>query len=442
MMNTGRDFLDREETLQNLIMLLDTLSKKKRGFTFAIDGKWGCGKTFLLDMLDERVSVVQDEESMDDRYFIVRYDCWKYDYYAEPLMAILAALREQIKAEVSLIPGWKKSKLVNGAVDKMKECLEEGGGKFLESKLGFNPVELYRQCMDAGNAREEKERAFDTYHSLKEVLDTSRKQLEEIAKTKTIVFIVDELDRCLPEYAIKVLECLHHVLSGIPNFITVLSVDKSVLEQVVRKAYGPQIDTTAYLRKIVDFSFRLNIGTPAKNYLKKYSDYVGKFEGDQQEFEWTEKLLILLMNGLDIRTQEKILSKAEVIHDIVTDEKIDVSCMAFEILCVGQSYKNKKSGAAAGGELFWSVFDSRAANRTLENLDTNARPQMRHMVQSGRDYTILENGILDKVKWYLENVHSTARKEYCGEYYYPDYKNAEGNVEKMKLFVRMLEILE
>mgnify|MGYP003533024634 FL=1 len=45
--------------------------------------------------------------------------------------------------------------------------------------------------------------------------------------------MVDELDRCLPEYSIKVLERLHHLTENTDNVITVLSMDKSQLEKSV-----------------------------------------------------------------------------------------------------------------------------------------------------------------------------------------------------------------
>ena len=41
--------------------------------------------------------------------------------------------------------------------------------------------------------------------------------LEEQSKDVTIVVVVDELDRCLPEYAIKVLERLHHIFGDTEN---------------------------------------------------------------------------------------------------------------------------------------------------------------------------------------------------------------------------------
>lgn len=92
-----KDFLNRDRNLQDLITIVNTLSKEKKGCTFAVDGKWGCGKSFLLDMLEEKTSILQSEKYTDDRYLIVRYDCWKYDYYTEPMVAILAEIQEQVK---------------------------------------------------------------------------------------------------------------------------------------------------------------------------------------------------------------------------------------------------------------------------------------------------------------------------------------------------------
>ena len=45
------DILNREQDVDSIFKLLNTLSEANSSCTFAINGKWGCGKTFLLDML-------------------------------------------------------------------------------------------------------------------------------------------------------------------------------------------------------------------------------------------------------------------------------------------------------------------------------------------------------------------------------------------------------
>lgn len=56
----------------------------------------------------------------------------------------------------------------------------------------------------------------------------------KLSQDYTLIFIVDELDRCIPEYAIKVLERLHHIADGVQNMVTIIATDKTRL--VVFKA--------------------------------------------------------------------------------------------------------------------------------------------------------------------------------------------------------------
>jgi len=86
------DVLNREEFVDNLINLSECISARKTSTTFAINGVWGCGKSFVLDMFENRLSNYQSEITAKDKYFIIRYNCWKYDYYEEPLVAIISAI--------------------------------------------------------------------------------------------------------------------------------------------------------------------------------------------------------------------------------------------------------------------------------------------------------------------------------------------------------------
>lgn len=49
---------------------------------------------------------------------------------------------------------------------------------------------------------------------------------------------MDELDRCLPAYTIKVLERLHHIFTDIDNVIVIIAMDKKQVEHVVGQIYG------------------------------------------------------------------------------------------------------------------------------------------------------------------------------------------------------------
>ena len=91
------DILNRTEFVDQLIHLIENISDNKAATCFALDGPWGCGKSFVLDMLEEKLDVWQSEETYDNKYFIIRYHSWKYDYYEEPLVALVTTMISAIE---------------------------------------------------------------------------------------------------------------------------------------------------------------------------------------------------------------------------------------------------------------------------------------------------------------------------------------------------------
>ena len=102
---------------------------------------------------------------------------------------------------------------------------------------------------------------FDVYFSFNCILEKLRAAIKDLAEEQTILLVVDELDRCLPEYTITVLERLHHVLEGIPNVQTIISIDKEQLECTVRQIYGCNTNAKRYLEKFISFEITLREGS-------------------------------------------------------------------------------------------------------------------------------------------------------------------------------------
>lgn len=97
-----------------------------------------------------------------------------------------------------------------------------------------------------------------------QTIEMVRKDLQEMAEQRTILLVVDELDRCIPQYAIKVLERLHHIFYGLDNLIVILAIDRRQLEHSVEEMFGinsledKRIDVEKYLKKFIDFSMELD----------------------------------------------------------------------------------------------------------------------------------------------------------------------------------------
>ena len=86
------DVLDRGGFIEKLKDLVNVISENKQGCCFGLNGFWGSGKSFVLEKFEEEIKEIQLEETGDTKYFVFHYDCWKYDYYEEPAIAIIAAM--------------------------------------------------------------------------------------------------------------------------------------------------------------------------------------------------------------------------------------------------------------------------------------------------------------------------------------------------------------
>ena len=134
---------------------------------------------------------------------------------------------------------------------------------------------------------------------------------------------MDELDRCLPEYTIKVLERLHHLFNEIPNVQVILSIDAGQLEHVVQQIYGEGTDAKKYLKKFIQFELKLSIGKLNSNFNERFKEYIRNFEvlhsttsiADVEEFN------ALLLDGMDIRSRIAVIERCLLLHNILSMKK-------------------------------------------------------------------------------------------------------------------------
>jgi len=108
-----------------------------------------------------------------------------------------------------------------------------------------------------------------------ETIKTALKEFFEGDTMKAIV-MVDELDRCRPDYAISYLETIKHIFD-IQGMVFVLALDHSQLEATAKSLFGDKLSFDEYLRKFVQRRVNLpeiEIGSGMhamiENYMKKY----------------------------------------------------------------------------------------------------------------------------------------------------------------------------
>jgi Cdc6-like AAA superfamily ATPase len=128
--NEVLDLLDRQEFVSKLIDILDFFSKHKKSCSFAIAGQWGAGKTFVIEKLEKQISQIISEEINDTRYIVFHYNCWQYDYYDEPAIAIISAMLDYTSQRNGMGKGARR------AWDVAKSTLLNVVGEITKNKLG------------------------------------------------------------------------------------------------------------------------------------------------------------------------------------------------------------------------------------------------------------------------------------------------------------------
>ena len=328
------DILNRKEFVDKLVNLTENISANKTSTSFAINGVWGCGKSFVLDMYEERLNEIQSEETADDKYFVIRYNCWKYDYYEEPLVAIVAAMIDIINQKTKLWNDEKKRARVLGVLKAVGTTLLSMVNDGVKDKIGVDIKATYETLKT--NIKEEEEKVeqshdYDVYFSFNQALRRLQKLIEELSQEQTIVFMVDELDRCLPEYSIKVLERLHHLTENSSKVITVLAMDKSQLQVSIKQIFGFE-HPEKYLEKFIQFEIKLNCGSVSERVLEKYADYIKLFDDTCQFDDSIDEFMQKVLQNINARRQEQIFKKVSTAHSLLFQEPKSKVFMCMEVL--------------------------------------------------------------------------------------------------------------
>jgi hypothetical protein len=255
------DKLKREE---EAITLTNLVKNYADGFVLAINNEWGAGKTTFLKMWKAHLKL----QGVESLYF----NAWENDHQTDVLVALLSELKELRDKEKAAF-----DKIVKKAVP-LFGSVALGAAKGLAATVGMNKV--LEGAIDGAIEDSEKllNAEIEAYSKRKQSLEDFRESLAAYASAiggeNPLVFIIDELDRCRPSYAVAVLEQIKHVFS-VPGIVFVLAIDKKQLGHAIKGVYGsPGMDDVEYLRRFIDIEFSL----PQPRMLD-YAEYLYEYYG-------------------------------------------------------------------------------------------------------------------------------------------------------------------
>ena len=91
----------------------------------------------------------------------------------------------------------------------------------------------------------------------KEQLEAVVEALDGVNTHPPIYIILDELDRCRPSYAIRMLEEIKHIFD-VPGLVFVVALHGDQLERSISAVYGAEFDAKDYLQRFFSRRYRLS----------------------------------------------------------------------------------------------------------------------------------------------------------------------------------------
>ncbi len=283
-------FIESEISFQNRM-------ERTTSLVLAIDAPYGRGKTWFLDRLARQLEL---------KHPVAKIDAWSDDASDEPLTAFMAAI------DLALAPYLSKSqklrdrlasakaaafpiigKLVTGAAVKgltkmAGDDIVDDLGETFQEAVRAAKIEMPQEFDDSvrvaapeilSKLGEEIESLVDrrgaamleAYRQRKKSRNTFRENMHKLvqaigdagsSKQPPLVVIIDELDRCRPNYAIKILEEIKHFFD-IPNIVFIISLHRGQLSKSVCSVYGNSFDSDEYLRRFFSRKYDLKEASTA-----------------------------------------------------------------------------------------------------------------------------------------------------------------------------------
>ncbi len=233
-------FLDCFESTKQFAQALKLdIETKETPHTLLLSADYGMGKTFF----STRFTQFLRNENFDVIYFSV----WENDYMKEPFVAFS-------KAIVNYIYNKFTAKKFQNGIDNLFSKIQ---GVVSAVSIDFCGVGI------------SAEKLIDTFKEPADPVLEFRKQLADFIsklKNKKLILIVDELDRCRPDYAMKTLECIKHFFD-IEGLFVILPTNINALNNCTKSLYGfdncNKQDKENYFKKF--FNDERTIGRPNVN---------------------------------------------------------------------------------------------------------------------------------------------------------------------------------
>ncbi len=223
--------------LANAIMQFKT----KDNYAISLQGKWGCGKSSVLNMTVEEIGELSEVVDNNEKIVVVQFNPWNFTDTNQLINQFFLTLSNSLRFDDK----GKKMKNVGSAIEKYSSALE-----YSEYIPVVGPYLKLLPKLSAMLGKSMKNKAEAKLNDVSFRKSEVEKVLREL--DTRILVVIDDIDR-LSNEQIQLIFQLVNAVAGFPNIIYLLSFDKDI---VVRALSDVQhCDGEEYLEKIIQVPF-------------------------------------------------------------------------------------------------------------------------------------------------------------------------------------------
>jgi hypothetical protein len=224
-----QDALDRSKYADSFAQVIQTCDTP---LVIGLYGTWGVGKTSLMRLIQSKLD--------SSKCRSVWFDPWQHQFDEDPAIALLHTMVDELdmgeegKKILTIIAGALGSILLKATTTLSTVEIQELSDKYEEERFQI------------------REKQIRLRKHFKELIDEASNK-----GTKRLVFFIDDLDRCVPEQILKILEALKLYLN-LHRCVYILGVDRSALEGSIKNKYKDfELNEASYLDKIIQLPFSI-----------------------------------------------------------------------------------------------------------------------------------------------------------------------------------------
>ncbi|HEU5400812.1 MAG TPA: P-loop NTPase fold protein [Terriglobales bacterium] len=276
---TDRDFLNFTSVADTVAEII--VQAGGQPISIGISGAWGVGKSSMIKLVRRSIALRTKQGERD--FVFVEFNAWLYQGYDDARAALMEVIGSRLAEEAQ-----KRKK----GVGRAKEFLERVrwfrliklvAGSAVALHAGMPPVGLLGDLsglaqkfiageVTAATIGEAEKAADETAATASELIGPKKKisppkeihalreSFEETLSTMgvTLVVLIDDLDRCLPETTISTLEAIRLFLF-LKNTAFIIAADDGMIKHAVRRHFVGVDDEVAanYFDKLVQLPIRV-----------------------------------------------------------------------------------------------------------------------------------------------------------------------------------------